>query len=475
MTLTRLRLRVAAKRSARRFFGGGSTLVGRLGWGSFVAFVIYAGGFGTSYLAQLAVARAVGAYGYGNYAFVVAWASPLAYLAALGFDVSLLRFVSGYRAQQRWGLARGVIRYADRRVIGMGLSIVAVGLLGLSVFGQDIRPELRATFTIGLPLVPLWALIWLRCSAVRALGGVVTALAPDRLVRDGLLVLLIGFVALAGWRIDAPMAMAATVLSALVAFVVTSLALRRQRPAALVRARVEYEAARWRQTVLPLVVLAVTETLMNRIGVVALGWYGMIRDAGIYSLAFNMSMLVLLPRIAVNALLAPVVAELFARNDRAGLNALISRTGWWNLLGAGGVALAIALLAQPILRFLGPDFLEGGSILRILLLGQVVASAAGAQLFLLTMTGHERSAATLHTVAVLVNIVIAVVFIRASGLSGAAWAAMLAQLVLTGSLAVLLWRKLRLAPAALALFELLGRYVTARAPPTAPQRSMDAR
>jgi O-antigen/teichoic acid export membrane protein len=466
---------ISAKFSPRRWFGGGDPLTGRLRWGSFVAFVIYAGGFGMSYLAQLAVARAVGPYGYGSYAFVVAWVSPLAYLAALGFDVSVLRFASVYRAQHQWGLMRGVIRYANVHASAMGFAITAAGLLTLSMVRWNIPSELRATFVVGLPLVPLWALIWIRCAAVRALGGVITALAPDRFVREGFLLLLIGIAALAGWRTDPPMAMAATVLSGVVALLATSLALRWQRPAAVARASIEYEAARWRKTVLPLVVLAATETLMNRIGVIALGWCGMIRDAGIYSLAYNISMLVLLPRIAVNALLAPFVADLFARNDRAGLNALISRTAWWNLLGASGTALAIGLLAQPILRLLGPGFLEGGPVLRILLLGQVVASAAGAQLFLLTMTGHERSAAAVHTVAVIINIVIAVVFIRARGLDGAAWAAMLAQLVLTASLALLLWRRLRLTPGAFMLFGLLGRYFTTRVPAqTAAQHSVDA-
>jgi O-antigen/teichoic acid export membrane protein len=466
---------ISAKLSARRRFGGDDTLTERLRWGSFAALVIYAGGFGMSYLVQLAVARAVGLYGYGNYAFVVAWVSPLAYLAALGFDVSVLRFVSAYGAQQQWGLARGVIRYANVHASGVGFAITGAGLLALCVVRWDIPSELRVTFIVGLPLVPLWALIWIRCAAVRALGGVITALAPDRVVREGCLLLLIGVLALAGWRIDAPIAMAATVLSGVVAFAATSLALRWRRPTELARAPIAYEAVRWRKTVLPLVMLAATETLMNRIGVIALGWCGMIRDAGIYSLAFNISMLVLLPRIAVNALLAPFVADLFARDDRAGLNVLLSRTAWWNLFGAGGIALGIGVLAQPLLRLLGPGFLEGVSVLRILLLGQVVASAAGAQLFLLTMTGHERSAAVVHTVAVIINIVVAVVFIHASGLSGAAWAAMLAQLVLTASLALLLWRKLRLRPGAFMLVGLLGRYITTRVPTaTAAQHSVDA-
>lgn len=464
MTLARPTLHVAAKLSAQRFVGGGGGLVGRLARASMVAFATYAGGAGVSYLAQLSVARAIGPDGYGNYAFVIAWMTVLAYLAALGFDVSMMRFVAAYRAQRRWGLLRGVIQYADRRAALAGLAVVATGLIGLGWFGQRVPVTLQSTLMIGLPLVPLWALVWIRCAVVRALGGVFTALAPDRLVREGFLILLIAGAVQAGWQLDAPRAMATTVVSGLVAFAMTSLAMQWWQAVSAVPARPEHDAASSRRTAVPLVILAVSETVMNRTGVMLLGWFGLIRDAGIYSVAFNISLVVLLPRSALNALFAPLVADLFARGDRAALQTLIVRTAWWTLFGAACVALPLWLLAHPLMRLLGPGFSGGAAALRILLLGQVFASAAGPQLFLLTMTGHERSAAMLQTAAVVVGIVIAGVFILTAGLNGAALAAMITQLGLTAALAMLIWRKLNLAVGVIALFVLRSPSPRASAP-----------
>lgn len=450
-------MQVSAAHSTRRSVGTGDTLVGRLARASTVAFGTYAASACVTYLAQLTVARAIGAEGYGNYAFALAWMTILAYLAALGFDVSVMRFVAAYRAQGQWGLLRGVIQYADRSAGLAGVTVVGIGLIGLVWVGRGIPDTQRITLMIGLPLVPLWALVWIRCAVVRALGGVLTALAPDRIVREGFLILLIGTALLLRWPVGAPQAMTATVLSGLIAFGMTSLAMHWWRRVAVLPKPAAYDVRSWRRTTLPLLTLAVTETVINRTGVVLLGWFGLVRDAGVYSLASNVALLVLLPRMALNALFAPLVADLFARGDQPGLRALIVRTAWWTLLGAAGVALLLCLIAHPVLQLLGPSFSTGVSALRILLVGQLIASAAGPQLFLLTMTGHEREAACLQLVVAVVNIALSALFIWQAGLTGAALAATIVQLGLTAGLALLIWRKLRLALGLIALVNLRER------------------
>ncbi len=68
---------------------GVTTLSRQIARGSIVAFGIYVGGAGLTYGSQLLLARAIGADSFGLYAYVLAWVTMLAYLAVLGFDVSL--------------------------------------------------------------------------------------------------------------------------------------------------------------------------------------------------------------------------------------------------------------------------------------------------------------------------------------------------------------------------------------------------
>lgn len=420
---------------------------GRLASTSLVAFVIYLSGAGVTYGAQLMIARLVGSEGYGMYAYVFSWMTIFAYASALGFDISMLRFVPVYRAQGAWPLLRGVNQYAERRVALAGLGVVAFGVALILARPAALSQGLRMTFLAGIGLVPIWALLWVRCSTVRALGGVVAGLLPDRLVRDGMLVVLLGIASFVlRWRVDAPIAMLATVLSAALGLGLASVAAYRRWPDSARHVRAEYLAPRWRRTALPLVGIAIGEVVINRTGVVLLGWSGDTRAAGIYALAFNLAFVVALPRTAVNAWFAPTISALYALNDHAALQRLVSRTAGWTLIGAIGLAVPLGILAGPLLGWFGRDFAGGLETIRILLVGQVVAASAGSQMFVLTMTGHERAGALILVFVAMLNALLSALLIGSMGQTGAAIAATTALIAWNVGMAVFIRLRVGLAP-----------------------------
>ena len=192
-------------------------------------------------------------------------------------------------------------------------------------------PELRILFLPDFPLVPVLALLRIRCSAVRAFGGVVSALVPDRVVRDGTLIGLLAVATLGlGWTLNAPFVMVATLISSAVGLVCAGLAMRRRRPRAIDDVLPAYDVAAWRRAAIPLVILGATEVLMNRTGVILLGWIEDTKDAGIYILAFNIALVVTLPQVAVNTLFAPVISDLYLPQERQGtMQVLITKAASW--------------------------------------------------------------------------------------------------------------------------------------------------
>lgn len=430
---------------------GNGSLATNLARGSAAAFAVYVAGAAVTYCAQLALARVIGADGYGVYAYVFAWVSVSAYAAALGFNVSLMRFVPAYQAQQAWSHLRGVIQYASRRTIVAGCGVAVIGSAVVLNRAADMPPELATTFLIGLALVPILASLWVRSAVVRALGGVVSALAPDRLVRDVVLLGLIGLASVGAWRAaDAPAAMAATVIGAAAGLGLVSFAMHRLMPSAAAGSTPAYEARIWRRTALPLVVIGAANILMNRTGVLLLGWIVGTKDAGIYALAFNFALVTALPQTAVNALLTPAISNLFVRNERTALRTMIANAALWTLIASVGVALPIAILAKPLLALFGHDFGAGAPALRVLLIGQVFVAGAGSQLYLLTMTGHERSAATLLAGGVALNAALGAALIGRFGPTGAAIAAAIAMIALNAAMAFSVWQNLRFSPGVLA-------------------------
>lgn len=421
----------------------------RLARGGLTAFLIYGTGVGLAYGSQLLIARFVGVEAYGIYAYVLAWETFLAYLSALGFDVALLRFLPTYEAQGDWALFRGVIQYAHRRAIAVSILIILAGTCLLLFRG--LPAQLRNTFLIGLPLVPVLALLWIRGSIVRSLGGVLWAVAPNRVMRDGILVTLVALAAIGlGWKLDAATVMTATLASAVIALAFASFGMHRLRPHLIDGVAPAYDAKIWRRAVLPLVILGATEALLNRTGVILLGWFGNIKAAGIYSLAFNVAFVVALPRVAINTLFAPTISGLFARNEHATLQQLVATTASWTLIASASIGAVLFVMAEPLFAWFGPGYEAGIPALRILLIGQMLIAAAGSQLHVMTMTGHERGAAILLVSCVLANMIASAGLIALFGLAGAAIGTSATLIVWNLAMALFLWRRLALVPGVLA-------------------------
>ena len=109
----------------------GSARIKRVVLGGATAFAIFIASAGVTAGSQLLIARLIGAETYGVYAYVIAWMTILAYLSALGFDIALLRFVSVYQTTGAWSLVRGVIQYAERRVLAVSILVMLAGLWSL--------------------------------------------------------------------------------------------------------------------------------------------------------------------------------------------------------------------------------------------------------------------------------------------------------------------------------------------------------
>jgi O-antigen/teichoic acid export membrane protein len=428
-----------------------SGLGDKLARSSIAAFMIHSAGMVVTYSMQVVLARTIGAAEYGVYAYAFAWLTALSYIAALGFDISLLRFIPAYLATRSFSLLRGLIEYSGRRACGLGCAISLVGVAIILACSRDVPPRLANAFLVGFILVPIFALLRLRTTIVRGFGGVLSALGPDRLVRDAVLLVAVAGMATVS-SIDAPRAMGAAVLAAAAALGLVSLTMRSLRPNGMSTVVPTYEQQVWRRTIAPLVIVAIGDALTNRVGILILGWVVGTQQAGVYAVAFNVSLAVTLPQVAVNTLLAPVISDLFVRNDRAGLQAMVAKSSLWTLFGATCIALPVLAFAETALALFGTDFVAGSPALRILVVAQVIAAAAGSQLHLLNMTGHERRAAILLVSSIVANATLAIALVRPLGPIGAAFAAAVALLAWNTVMGISILRHLQLLPGILSIF-----------------------
>ncbi|UVK51336.1 oligosaccharide flippase family protein [Mesorhizobium sp. AR02] len=419
----------------------------RLAWASIFALLIYIGGAGLTSLAQLAIARLIGPRNYGIYSYVLAWTSVLAYLATLGFNVSLLRFVPAYRANGRLDLARGVIRFALQRSLVAATLFGMIGAASVLFFSDHTQRGLEISIMLGMVAVPLITAYALGATLVRAFGGVVSALLPERIVRDGLLLALVALLAKSGLRtVDAPSVTLAVVVSSAFTVGLVFITARRFEPAGLRQAQPSYASREWWFAVPPLMLITGLDVFVSRAGVLVLGWTNHIREAGVFALALNVAMLVGLSRIAVATMFSPTAADLFARGDRKGLQQLFARA---TLLSAGGaivVAIPMMVIVEPFLSYFGEGYIAGAPIARVLILGYVFVALCGPQQNLLTMTGNEWAAATTMIAGAVANIIACAAGVAIYGPIGAAVGVALALSIWSVAMAIFIGKRLKIMP-----------------------------
>jgi O-antigen/teichoic acid export membrane protein/thymidylate kinase len=420
-------------------------LADRLARASLWSFIIYVGGAGLTGVAQLVIARTVGAASYGVYSYVLAWMTLLSYVATLGFSMVLLRFVPAYSAKGQWSLARGVIRFAFQRSFLVAMAIAICGIAIVLSLGRNLGHEMTVSLAIGLAIVPLVALYVLGGATVRAFGGVISAIAPERLGRDGLMLAIVLFAA--AFSVTPPDA--TTVLGALmISSVVTAGLLLwstlKLWPRQLRSAELAYAPGDWWHLAFPVMIMTGVDVILNRAGLILLVWTGDTHAAGIFALGLNLALLLILPRMAVGTFFAPNVSRLHANQDENALQSLFARATVLSVAGTITLALPLLLLTEPLLRFFGDDFVAAAPITQVLIAGQIFAAATGPQQSLLTMTGRERVAAALMLIGAIMNVFGCALGIALYGAMGAAIATAATNVIWNGAMTIYISKRVNM-------------------------------
>lgn len=178
--------------------------------------------------------------------------------------------------------------------------------------------------------------------------------------------------------------------------------------------------------------MALTEgmrVLQGHLAILLLGLLGSVAMVGLFRVATSTMALIATPITILNVVSAPIVARLHARGELARLRSLATAVAWTMLLGV--VALSVPLLwaGEWLLgTAFGAEFEASLPSLLVLCAGQVVSAVFGANATLLNMSGHEGRVTRAFVVALIVNVLTAMILIPLRGDVGAATATALSML-----------------------------------------------
>jgi O-antigen/teichoic acid export membrane protein len=378
-------------------------------------------------VSQLVLARTMQLDSFGVYATIIAWTTVLSLFGGFGMPLAAVRFLPVYRAREEWEAFRGFLHVA----CGLGvLSSVAIGI-GFVLFFLSVpsfRPVATAAMA-GAPLILLLCLTALGVVSLQAMQLPLRAEALPNLVRPLLVALVVGGTGRLAGPPDAPLALALTAVATLLVMVTTLVALKRVLPANLPKGRSLAAEPAWITSGLAFLVSGAAMSLIERVDTILVSALIGPAEAGIYSVASRLALMVGFALSSVNALLAPMSADLFARGDLAGLQRCLANGAL--LSTALGIVMAVALLISGsfLLHLFGPAFSRASSALAVLAAGQLFLAMCGSAFGMLAVAGRNQVLVIVMIAAIGFDVPLCLLLIPFLGQVGAALATSTATVV----------------------------------------------
>ena len=366
----------------------------------------------------------VGPEAYGDVAFINAVTLVLGVTVSLGADRLLLRHVVLVRGAEHPSRALAMAKIFSQRLLLISTLVVIAVLGGAYVF---LDRRLWVLLAIALPVVPLTALTRVRQGILNGMGYVRESQSPEYVFRPIFLTLLASALLVGNFQSVRTPAAVACLLSfaALCSCAYGALLLRNRTkvgadpdPNSLSLVR----GLGWGRESVLLLVFNVAWVANSQLGTILVRSLHTAFAAGTYDFLNKAAEVVGFSSIAVGAMVAPKIAQSYARQSQETLGLLMRQA---RILGVTlAVPLSLGVLGIWFLgaRWVGRDATASFLPLVVLCVGQIIFSALGPMAVLAVMTGHTAVLATAIGAASLLLVPLAYVLTRHWGLLGTAYA-----------------------------------------------------
>src|SRR4051812_12711439 len=160
-------------------------------------------GAGLTYASMVFLARWLGSFDFGIYAYVFVVVTLLGLALSFGFNHSTLRFIAAYQARKKFRRLSGFLRQSYAIVLGFSAFGALLGAGLIWAFRNSIEAYYFFPLLVGLLCVPVWSLLNQFESTARALGWVNLAYIPGYVLRPLLLMLFVAGLVLLGGTANA--------------------------------------------------------------------------------------------------------------------------------------------------------------------------------------------------------------------------------------------------------------------------------
>lgn len=352
-------------------------------------------------LTTVFLARVLGPEDYGRYAFAVSLGTLLSLPAGQGITQLITREIAHGVEEGRFGVHRGIMGWAWRRLGLYGLFLLLVAGAYWGAIGTEVRLEL----IVAAVLAPLVAAYQVFGGAIRGHGAPVRSQIPEMLIRPLGVLLVVGLVWMLSF-LSLGSALYSHVLATGAGLILSWWLLRRVQPAEVSSASPERDIKAWRPASYSFMLIATAEFMNIEIGIISLGLLGLDEDTSGMRIAQSAAQMVILALIVMDLVIQPRFAVLARQGDVAALCQTYVQAARLAFGASLFVALPLMLFAEDLVRIgFGEAYiaLATGPLI-ILCATQLLNAVFGNSSTLLNMSGLERLTLRVQVVALGVSV-----------------------------------------------------------------------
>lgn len=378
---------------------------------------------------QILLARFMALDDYGVYVILWTWVSVVGQVGVLGFYDSAARFIPRYGRRDKQAHLAGYLATGFRAVLlGSGL-LAAAALAFLFLLPGLIDPAFLlpiGVLALGFPVLSLETYL---TGVARGFGWYVLSTVPGFILRPVLIMLGVGLAELMGLALDAVTVLCLVVLASVLVLLLQAILMQARLPKESRPTTTPQRRRFWLMASVLMMPAMTAEELFVWIDVLLLGFLVPPDQASLYFAAQRSLSLAAFVQYGFMLVAARGFSLSLASADRAGLQARITRstnaTFWLTI-----PSVALTLVAgYPLLHLFGEAFVSAYPCLVLLGLAYVVRAATGQAAELLVVQGRYRLSLAIVSISVAACLALMLALVPLWGITGAAAAMVLVQLI----------------------------------------------
>lgn len=380
-------------------------------------------------LAVLLLTRTLSSDDYGVFAYARAWVMVLGPFATLGLSYATYRFLPRYIAVNNSAAANGYVLAALLAALSVSLLIIAIYATlsgaGLRLLPADYMPMVTLMFWA----IPAASLVLVLRFVAQNLGQVGLSFLPATLLPILQCVLLGVLILSTGLTLSAAVLifLVANYVAVMVAAGFVHRAWRRK----VGYVRPYFRLGSWLTVSLSLTVSSIAMVVNQQADLIIVGSLLGAAEAGLYSIAMSLSLLISMVCLSVSATFVPEISRAVGAGDWPLVQQIVRRSSPFFSLPAFAGVLLFVVVGQDLLGVFGDYYREAFLVLSILSISELLIAASEPSGHLLNISGRQKENTFILIAGALLNIVLNFILVPLWGIEGAAIATLLSTLMWT--------------------------------------------